>query len=49
MKPKDGDELGWVLSTNGEDKILIVSKNGKVIQFFESDVRVMGRAAAGVR
>lgn len=49
MKPKDGDELGWVLSTNGEDKILMVSKKGKAIQFFESDVRVMGRAAAGVR
>lgn len=49
MKPKEGDELGWVLSTNGEDKILIVSKKGKAIQFSESDVRVMGRAAAGVR
>lgn len=49
MKPKEGDELGWVLATNGEDKILIVSKKGKAIQFSESDVRVMGRAAAGVR
>ena len=49
MKPKENDELGWVLATNGEDKILIVSKKGKAIQFFESDVRVMGRAAAGVR
>lgn len=26
MKPKEGDELGWVRCTNGEDKILMVSK-----------------------
>lgn len=49
MKPKEGDELGWVRVTHGTDKILIVSKKGKAIQFFEEDVRVMGRAAAGVR
>lgn len=49
MKPKDGDELGWVRCTHGEDKILMVSRKGKAIQFSESDVRVMGRAAAGVR
>lgn len=49
MKPKDGDELGWVRVTNGNDNILIVSKKGKAIQFCEEDVRVMGRAAAGVR
>jgi DNA gyrase subunit A len=49
MKPKEGDELGWVRCTSGDDKMLLVSKKGKAIQFFESDVRVMGRAAAGVR
>lgn len=49
MKPKEDDELGWVRVTHGTDKILIVSKKGKAIQFFEEDVRVMGRAAAGVR
>jgi DNA gyrase subunit A len=49
MKPKDGDELGWVRCTNGEDKILMVSKKGKAIQFSEEDVRVMGRTASGVR
>lgn len=26
MKPKDGDELGWVRITNGTDNILIVSR-----------------------
>ncbi|MDD2566205.1 MAG: DNA gyrase subunit A [Candidatus Gracilibacteria bacterium] len=49
MKPRDGDELGWVKVTNGDDNILIVSKKGKAIQFNEKDVRVMGRTAAGVR
>jgi DNA gyrase subunit A len=49
MKPKDGDELGWVKVTNWEDNVLIVSKKWKAIQFNEKDVRVMGRAAAGVR
>ncbi len=49
MKPKDNDELWWVRITHGKDNILIVSRKGKAIQFNEEDVRVMGRAAAGVR
>jgi len=49
MKPREGDELGWVRVTNGNDNILMVSKHGKAIQFNEEDVRVMGRGAAGVR
>jgi DNA gyrase subunit A len=49
MKPRDGDSLGWVRVTDGTDNILLVSRGGKAIQFAEGDVRVMGRAAAGVR
>lgn len=49
MKPHDGDALGWVRVTDGTDNILLVSRGGKAIQFAENDVRVMGRAAAGVR
>lgn len=49
MKPHDGDTLGWVRVTDGTDNILLVSRGGKAIQFDENDVRVMGRAAAGVR
>ncbi len=49
MKPHDGDSLGWVRVTDGTDNILLVSRGGKAIQFDENDVRVMGRAAAGVR
>lgn len=49
MKPHDGDSLRWVRVTDGTDNILMVSRGGKAIQFAETDVRVMGRAAAGVR
>ncbi len=49
MKPRDGDELGWVRFTSGQDHLFLVSKKGKAIQFSEDEVRVMGRAAAGVR
>jgi DNA gyrase subunit A len=49
MKPKDDDELAFVRTTSGTDNMLLVSKHGKAIQFNEEDVRVMGRAAAGVR
>ena len=49
MKPREGDTLGWVRATSGQDKIFLVSYAGKAIQFDEEDVRVMGRAAAGVR
>ena len=35
--------------TTGEDMILLVSQEGKAIQFKETDARAMGRSAAGVR
>jgi DNA gyrase subunit A len=45
----DGDELVRVIETSGEDDIFMVSRKGTTIRFAESDVRPMGRAAAGVR
>jgi DNA gyrase subunit A len=45
----DGDELKRVLQTSGDDDIFMVSRNGTTIRFNESDVRAMGRSAAGVR
>jgi DNA gyrase subunit A len=46
----DGDdELAWVRMTSGDDDLILVSNLGKAIQFHESDVRPMGRTAAGVR
>jgi DNA gyrase subunit A len=46
---KDDDELVRVMPTNGDDDIFMVSRDGMNIRFNESDVRPMGRAAAGVR
>ncbi len=45
----EDDELVRVVQTNGDDDILLVSRDGMTIRFHESDVRSMGRAAAGVR
>ncbi|MFH1175111.1 MAG: DNA gyrase subunit A [bacterium] len=49
IKLNDGDELGWVLFTEGKDDIILVTKSGQSIRFSEKDVREMGRTAAGVR
>lgn len=43
------DRLVWVKRTSGEDEIAQVTRNGQVIVFNESEVRSMGRNAAGVR
>ena len=46
---RDDDKLVDVAITNGETEILLVASHGKGIRFRESDVRPMGRGAAGVR
>ena len=46
---KEDDELVRVIQTTGDEDIFMVSRNGMTIRFSESDVRPMGRAAAGVR
>ncbi len=43
------DKLVDVAITDGEAEILLVASSGKAIRFRESDVRPMGRGAAGVR
>jgi len=43
------DYLVDVAITDGDREILLVASNGKAIRFAESDVRPMGRGAAGVR
>jgi len=45
----EGDELLEVAITDGEKDIMMATSNGKAIRFSESDVRPMGRIAAGVR
>jgi len=44
-----GDHLINVLRTNGDDNIVLATREGMAICFHESDVRPMGRDAAGVR
>jgi DNA gyrase subunit A len=45
----EGDKLVGVGLTDGSKEILLVSSGGKAIRFNESEVRPMGREAAGVR
>ncbi len=46
---RDGDDLVNVSLTDGNRRILLFSDAGKAICFPESNVRTMGRVAAGVR
>ena len=45
----DNDELISVGLTNGNDEIMIASREGKCIRFSETDVRQMGRDTQGVK
>ena len=42
------DELAWVRMTSGKQDVVLVSNDGQAIRFTETDVRPMGRTAAGV-
>ena len=46
---KEGDELLDVALTSGSSEIFIAGKQGRCVRFDESDVRPMGRTAAGVK
>ena len=46
---KEDDEVLAVHFTSGSDDIVIASNNGRMIRFNESEVRVMGRTATGVK
>lgn len=49
LKLDETDALVGVAQTSGNDDIMLVSSSGKTIRFKETDVRPMGRTAAGVR
>ncbi|MFD1384829.1 DNA gyrase subunit A [Rhodanobacter aciditrophus] len=49
LKLDETDALVGVAQTTGSDDIMLVSSSGKTIRFKETDVRAMGRTAAGVR
>lgn len=46
---KEGDELFGAKLTDGNSKVLIAAKNGKMVRFDEAKTRPMGRTASGVR
>jgi DNA gyrase subunit A len=48
MNLEPGDELGWARATHGNQEFLIVTAGGRALRFAESEVRAMGRTAAGV-
>lgn len=46
---KEDDQLISVKKTTGNDEILIASSNGRMVRFIESEIRIMGRTASGVK
>ncbi len=46
---RPSDELISVKKTTGNDMILLGSSNGRMVKFNESEIRIMGRTASGVR
>ncbi len=49
IKLQKGDALRWVKLSSGSNDVIITTAQGQAIRFKESDVRPMGRGAAGVR
>lgn len=43
----EGDELAWVRMTDGEDDLIIATRQGRAIRFNETEARGMGRSAGG--
>ena len=48
LRLDEGDTLGWVKYTEGDQDVLMATVKGQSIRFKEQDVRVMGRTAGGV-
>jgi len=46
---REGDSLIGVTWTSGEDHILLGTRSGMAIRFYEDDIRAMGRNASGVK
>lgn len=46
---REGDVLLEALLTDGKSQVMIASKYGKAIRFYDEKVRPMGRTASGVR
>ena len=49
IKLRENDSLSWVKQSSPGNHAMIVTREGKCIQFDEADVRPMGRSSVGVR
>lgn len=49
LELNESDELAWVRLTDGNQQVIVATKNGLAIRFEETDVRPMGRQARGVK
>ncbi len=49
IRLKPNDNLKWVKPSGGKDDVVLITSLGQSIRFKETDVRAMGRVAAGVR
>jgi DNA gyrase subunit A len=45
----NGDELAWVEVAEGDEDVMLATRNGNFIRFRQEEVRSMGREAAGVK
>lgn len=45
----EGDELAWTKLTNGENELIVATREGMAIRFHETDARALGRTAHGVK
>ncbi|MBN1146089.1 MAG: DNA gyrase subunit A [Anaerolineales bacterium] len=48
VRVNQGDRLGWLRLSNGENEVLLATARGMAIRFSEAEVRPMGLVAAGV-
>ena len=46
---KEDDELISVKMTSGSDEVIMASDSGRMVRFVETEVRMMGRSASGVK
>ena len=46
---KEDDELIAVRKTDGNKEIIIGASNGRLVRFYENEVRIMGRGSSGVK
>jgi len=49
IKLEKGDELVWSALTEGNNEVILTSRDGKAIRFSEKSVRPLGRSTMGVR